>query len=160
MRGAANRVNPTSTAIKRTEEGKRLQVEKFAVEESEKADSEESETEAPKTGAIATGDVQEPKAGDELTDILPDAVTGPKPKPRRSPEEESAYAAVRMLIPDFKWDKDRPVPERAKAAVKHIEDPQFVKGILAVETEIGREEIKKALAIELEKRKKAKQKAE
>jgi hypothetical protein len=64
--------------------------------------------------------------------------------------------AVKMLIPDFEWNKDRQVKERVAAALKHIKNPQYIKGILAVETELAREEIKKALAVELEKRAKAK----
>ncbi|GAG34793.1 unnamed protein product [marine sediment metagenome] len=83
------------------------------------------------------------------------------PEVHRRPENDPAYTAVKMLIPEFEWNKDRPVKERVAAAIKHIENPMYVKGILAVETTLAKEEIKKALAAELgnRKAKKGKKKA-
>jgi hypothetical protein len=40
-------------------------------------------------------------------------------------------------------------------ALKRVKEPMFVKGVLAVETELVREEIKKGLAALLDKKKKA-----
>lgn len=151
----ANDRNTSSTAIQHAEQGKQLRVERFTVDEEVVGNVSEG---AP-AKAVATGDVQEAQAGDELTDILPDAVEGPKPQVYRRPEEDPAYAAVKMLIPDFAWDKDRPVKVKVEAALKHIENPQYIKGILAVESEVVREQLKKAIAAELERRQKAKKKA-
>lgn len=147
----ASDANTSSSAIQRAEQGKQLRVEKFETDEN--VVGHVSEGAAAKT--VATGDVQETTAGDSLEEVLPNAATGPKPEVHRRPEEDPAYQAVKMLIPDFKWDKDRPVKERVAEALKHIKNPQYIKGILAVETELAREEIKKALAKELEKIKKA-----
>lgn len=148
--------NTSSTAIQRAQEGKQLKVEKFAVEQDEQVQG----TIVGQATMVATGDVQETQVGENLTDILPDAATSPeparKPEVHRRPEEDPAYMAVKMLIPEFEWNKDRQVKERVASAMKHIENPQYIKGILAVETEHAREEIKKALAAELGKRKKAK----
>jgi hypothetical protein len=148
----ANERNTSSTSIQRAQEGKRLPIEKFETDEKVVGNVSDG---AP-ARAVATGDVQEAKTGDELTDILPDAATSPTPEVHRRPEDDPAYMAVKMLIPDFEWNKDRQVKERVAAALKHIKNPQYIKGILAVETELAREEIKKALAVELEKRAKAK----
>ena len=149
--------NTSSTAIQRTQEGKQLKVEKFTVERDEQVQGKVVGQ------ATATGDVQETQVGDTLTDILPDAATGPMPRKAPEvhlrPEEDPAYKAIKMLIPGFEWNKDRKIGERVAGAMKHIQNPQYIKGILAVETELAREEIKKALAIELEKRKKAKKTA-
>lgn len=143
----ANERNTSSTAISHTEQGRSLKVEKFQVE----AD----ETEAK---GVATGDVQEVRTGDDLEDLLPDAAKGPAPKVYKRPEEDPAYAAVRMMIPNFEWNKDRKVEERVADALKHYKDPNYIKGILAVETEVAREAIKKALAEFLAKQKKKAQK--
>jgi hypothetical protein len=143
--------NTSADAIQRTAEGKRPKVEKYAV-----AADQTDASEMPKQASVATtGDVQEVRAGDTLEELLPDAAR-PQPEVHRRPENDPAYEAVRMLIPDFEWDKDRPVKERVAAALKHVKNPMFVKGILAVETDLAREEIKKALAELLEKSKKAK----
>lgn len=147
--------NTSSTSIQRAQEGKRLPVEKF--ESDERIVGNVSE--GAKATAVATGDVQEAKTGDELTDILPDAATSPIPEIHRRPEKDPAYMAVKMLIPEFEWNKDRPLKERVADALKHIKNPQYLKGILAVETELAREEIKKALAAALAKRRKAKKKS-
>lgn len=140
--------NTSSTAIQRTQEGKQLKIEKY------ETDDEVVGTVSGAPKAVATGDVQEVKAGDELTDVLPDAAVTPTPEVHRRPEEDPAYTAVKMMLPDFEWDKDRPVKERVAGALKHVENPMYVKGILAVETQLAREEIKKALAAELASRSK------
>jgi len=142
--------NTSSTAIQRTQEGKQMRVQKY------ESDDEVVGTvsNAPKGAAVATGDVQEAASGEELTDLLPDAAVTPTPEVHRRPEQDPAYAAVKMMVPDFEWNKDRKVSERVAAAMKHIENPLYLKGILAVETELAREEIKKALAVELKNRSK------
>jgi hypothetical protein len=139
--------NTSPDAIQRTAEGKRLKIEKYESEEVEEVE------EAPKA-PVATGDVQEARAGDSLEELLPDAAK-PEPEVYRRPEDDPAYTAVRMLIPDFEWNKDRPVKERVADALKRVKEPMFVKGVLAVETELVREEIKKGLAALLDKKKKA-----
>lgn len=140
--------NTSAQAIQRTAEGTRVKVEKFET----KADEQENSGEDGKAEVKATGDVQEARSGDSLEELLPDAAK-PEPEVHRRPEDDPAYAAVRMLIPDFEWNKDRPVKERVAEALKHVKNPTFVKGILAVETEFAREEIKKALAEMLKKKK-------
>lgn len=149
----ANDANTSSSAIQRAQDGKRLKVERL---ETDDVVVGSVGGDPGKPGVVATGDVQEATAGDELTDVLPDAVTPPAPEVHRRPEDDPAYAAVKMMIPDFEWDKDRKVSERVAAALKHFENPMYVKGILAVETAVGREEIKKALGEELDRRQKAK----
>jgi len=134
--------NTSASAIQRTAEGGRPKVEKYAVERED----------APVVVAKATGDVQEVRAGDTLEELLPDAAK-PAAEVYRRPENDPAYEAIRMLIPDFKWNKDRPVKERVADALKKVKEPMYVKGILAVETELAREEIKKGLSALLEKTK-------
>lgn len=128
----ATDANTSTTAIQRAEQGRQLPVEHYTSEKK----------------AVATGDVEEAQAGDELPDILPDAVTPPKPAPKvyERPEDSPAYQAVKALIPDFEWDMDRPVKERVKHAMKFVKKPQYLKGILAVETDLAKEDIKKELA--------------
>jgi len=152
----ANDSNTSSTAIQRAQEGKQLRIEKFESDENVvgtvgKAAKTAEETRKART-AVATGDVEEATFGDELTDVLPDAAVGPGPEVHRRPEDDPAYAAVKMLVPDFEWNKDRKVEVRVAAAMKHIENPLYIKGILAVETNHARSEIKKALALALEER--------
>ena len=149
--------NTSSTAIQRTQEGKRMRVERYEADDQVVGTVSEGTT----AKAVATGDVQEARTGDDLTDVLPDAAVGPVPEVHRRPEDDPAYAAVKMMIPEFEWNKDRKVSERVTAAMKHIKNPLYIKGILAVETKLACEEIKKALAVELGKRskKKAKKKA-
>lgn len=142
----ANPENTSTTAIQRTAEGRQPKIEKFAVS------SEQNEVQP-----VATGDVQEPIVGEGLEDILPEAATPAavrKPEVHRRPEDDPAYAAVKLLIPNFEWNKDRPVKERVADALKRYQEPLYVKGILAVETEHTREEIKKGLAKLLKKTKK------
>lgn len=116
-------------AIERTEQGHPVRIEKFA---------------SRSTGATATGDVQEARFGDELEDLLPDAVS--PPEVYRPEAEDPAFAAVRMMVPDFAWNRDRPVKEKVAEALKHVKNPLYVKGILAVESNLVREEIKAALS--------------
>lgn len=151
----ASDANTSSTAIHRAAGGKELKVERYVSDEVVVGNVSDG---AP-ARAVATGDVQEARAGDTLQDVLPDAVTTPVPEVYRRPETDPAYEAVKMMIPDFEWDKDRPVKVKVAAAIKHIKNPMYVKGILAVESNVVREEIKKALAAELKKRAKAKKKA-
>lgn len=151
----ANDANTSSSAIQRAEQGKQLKVERFETDEQVVGNVSEGAS----VKVASTGDVDEATSGDTLEEVLPNATTGPKPEVHRRPEEDPAYQAVKMLMPDFEWNKDRPIKERVAAALKHIENPQFIKGVLAVETELAREEIKKALAAELEKRAKAKKEA-
>lgn len=146
----ADATNTSPDAIQRAQEGHHVRIEKFEVEDDGKG----------KSRAVATGDVQETMVGDELEELLPDAAQGPKPVVHRRPEEDPAYAAVKALIPNFEWNKDRPVKERVAEALKHYKDPQYLKGILAVETEVAKEAIKKALAELLAKKKKAAKKAQ
>lgn len=143
--------NTSSTAIQRTEEGKRVQIEKFEVEGDEEV---VGDAENPEPRTVATGDVEEARGGDELEELLPDAAQGPRPEVHRRPEDDPAYDAVKMMIPGFEWDKDRPVKERVADALKRVKEPMYVKGILAVETEVAREEIKKGLADLLAKQRK------
>jgi len=149
----ASDANTSSTAIERAAGGKRLRVEKY--EEDGVVVGNVSQG-APVT-VVATGDVQEAQSGETLQDVLPDAVSSPVPEVHRRPEHDPAYEAVKMLIPDFNWDKDRPVKVRVAAALKYLtKDPQYLKGILAVETNLAREDIKKAMAAALKKRAEAK----
>lgn len=135
--------NTSSTAIERTAGGKTLKVEHYA-------------SENPEPTAVATGDVQEARAGDELEDLLPEAAK--TPEVHRRPEEDPKYEAVRVMIPDFEWNKDRPAKERVADALKQIKNPMYVKGILAVETETVGGMIKEALAKALSKSKKGSKK--
>jgi len=59
------------------------------------------------------------------------------------------------MLPDFQWNRDRQAKERVADALKHIKNPMYVKGILAVETETVRGMIKEALSKALAKAKKA-----
>jgi len=158
MSFVASDANTSSTAIDNTAKGKRLRVERYEVDETVVGNV----SEGAEATAVATGDVQEATAGDTLAEVLPDAAQGPKPEVYRRPEDDPAYKAIQMMIPDFKWDRDRPLGVKKEAILKHIENPQYVKGILAVESEIAKTELKKAIAAELQRRKKAKlsQKAE
>jgi hypothetical protein len=149
----ASDANTSSTAIERAAGGKRLRVEKYE----DDGEVVGNVSEGAPTTVVATGDVQEAQSGDSLQDVLPDAVSPPEPEVHRRPETDPAYEAVKMLIPDFEWDKDRPVKVRVAAALKYLEkDPQYLKGILAVETNLAREDIKKAMAEALKKRAEAK----
>ena len=134
----ASDANTNSSAIERTEQGKQLDIERLGPP-------------APKPGEkppgpIATGDVQEARSGETLDELLPDAATTPAPKVYLRPEDDPAYKAIKMLIPDFEWNKDRRWQDRVEGAMKYLKKPQYLKGILAVETETVREEIKKRLA--------------
>lgn len=131
----ASDANTNSAAIDRAEKGKQLDIERLA-----------------KPQAVATGDVQEARSGEELDELLPDAASSPAPKVYLRPEDDPAYQAIKMLIPDFTWDKDRRWQDRVEDAMKFIKKPQYLKGILAVETETVREEIKKRLAEVLQSR--------
>jgi hypothetical protein len=142
--------NTSPDAIQRTAKGRRPKVERYEVE-SDQGDASEGPG---KAKVVATGDVQEARTGDTLEELLPDAAT-PAPEVHRRPEEDPAYAAVRMFVPDFEWNKDRPMKERVAEALKHVKNPLFVKGILAVETAFTREEIKKGLASLLERAQRA-----
>jgi hypothetical protein len=128
----ATDANTNSTAVERVAQGKTLKVEHF---------------DAPPK-AEATGDVQEARSGEELDEILPEAVTPPKPEKKTylPADQDPAYKAVQALIPDFKWDKDRRWQDRVEDAMKHVENPPYLKGIIAVETETVGQEIKKRLA--------------
>jgi hypothetical protein len=139
----ADERNTTASAIERAEGGHQVRIEKFEI------DGDEDDKPRP----IATGDVQEARTADELEDLLPDAVQGPKPTVHRRPEDDRAYAAVKEMLPDFEWNKDRPVKERVVEALKHYKTPMYLRGILAVETEIARDAIKKGLAELLAKQK-------
>lgn len=149
----ADSTNTSASAIQRTAEGGRPKVEKYDVAPDQVPANEETKAEV-----VATGDVQEVRAGDTLEELLPDAAK-PEPEVHRRPEEDPAYEAVRMLIPDFEWNKDRPVKERVADALTRVKEPLYVKGILAVETNYAREEIKKGLAALLEKKGKKKGKS-
>lgn len=128
--------NTSASAVARAQEGRPLQIEKIA------------------SKAVATGDVQEVRTGEELTDLLPDAATSPPLSTPKAPDAaEAAYAAVRIMLPDFQWNRDRPTKERVADALKQYKNPMFVKGVLHVETELVREEIKKGLAELLKKNK-------
>ena len=145
----ADGVNTSPSAIQRTAEGGRAKVEKYATDQ----DHEEVRSADPVT-AKATGDVEEARSGDNLEDLLPNAAKTPEVYKR--PDEDPAYAAVKMMIPDFEWNKDLPVKDRVSNAIKHLDNPMYLKGILAVESEIGREEIKTGIAKALAKKKKPK----
>jgi hypothetical protein len=132
----ADERNTSASAIVRAQEGRQVRIEKFEIDGDEDA--------GPR--AVATGDVQEARSAEDLEELLPDAAQGPKPVVHRRPEEDPAYAAVKVLIPEFEWNKDRQVKERVADALTHYKTPMYLKGILAVETEIAREAIKKGLA--------------
>lgn len=134
----AKQVASTSASqIDNIAKGKELKIEKYEV------DAGEVRTAATST-AVATGDVQEVQTGEELTDILPDAATPPAPEPKVyiHQDEDPAFAAVKMLIPNFEWNKERRWQDRVEDAMKFAKKPQYMKGILAVETEIVRDKIK------------------
>lgn len=133
----ATDANTSEASILRAQEGTMLKVERVA-------------TRTP----VATGDVQEARGGDELTDLLPDAVTPPEvavATPVAAPAEDPTLATIKLLIPDFEWNRDRPLKERVTDALSRFKNAQYVKAILAVETEIARDEIKKGLAALLKK---------
>jgi len=136
--------NASASQIDNIAKGKTLKVEKYEVVE---GDAPQVRTAATDT-AVATGDVQEVQTGEELTDILPDAATPPAPEPKVyiHQDEDPAYAAVKMLIPNFEWNKERRWQDRVEDAMKFVKKPQYMKGILAVETEIVRDKIKVRLA--------------
>jgi hypothetical protein len=138
----AKQVASTSASqIDNIAKGKTLKVEKV--------DHEPLRPATTKTAsAVATGDVQEVQAGEELTDLLPDAATPPAPEAKVYVHQDidPAYAAIKMLIPDFKWNKERRWQDRVEDAMKFVKKPQYMKGILAVETEIVRDKIKERLA--------------
>jgi hypothetical protein len=128
----ATDANTNSTAVERVAQGKTLKVEHFERE----------------AKATATGDVQEARSGEDLDELLPEAATPPAPEKKTylPPEEDPAYKAVQALIPDFKWNKDRRWQDRVEDAMKHVENPPYLKGIIAVETDTVSQEIKKRLA--------------
>jgi hypothetical protein len=78
------------------------------------------------TSGGATGDVQEMIAGDDLTDLLPDAVVaGAPPKPKAAKSDSNG----------FSWDKGLHWTKRVKLAIESYGDqPDAIKKILAVET--------------------------
>jgi len=133
--------NTSASQIDNIAKGKTLKVEKYEVEVATDTRVRTAAT------AVATGDVQEVRTGEELTDILPDAATPPAPVPKVyiHQDEDPAFAAVKMLIPNFKWNKERRWQDRVEDAMKHARNPQYMKGILAVETEIVRDKIKERL---------------
>jgi hypothetical protein len=111
---------------------------------------------------IATGDVQEVKTGDSLEEVLPDAATGPTPKSPHAystSELDLKYEAIKAVMPEFEWNREKPVSERVQAALKHIRNRQIINAILSVETPVAKEEIKAAIAKELEKAKEPVKKA-
>lgn len=144
----ATDANTNSSAITRTEQGKQLNVEHY-------------DSPGTKVASIATGDVEEAQVGDELSDILPNAVTPPKPEPRvySRPEDNPAYKTIKFLIPEFEWNMDRPIKERVKDAMKFVKNPQYLKGILAIETDLAKDAIKQALATVLKEKQAAAEKA-
>lgn len=83
-------------------------------------------------------------AGYDLADVLPEAAVAPRSAPAATNTTDAILATVRTMIPDFAWDRDRPVTERVKEAVR-VKDPLRLRGILAVETPIAREAIEKAI---------------
>ena len=133
----ATDANTSSTAVERVAQGRTLKVEHF---------------DAP--NKVATGDVQEARTGESLEEILPDAASSSTPpaKVYLSPEDDPAYKAVREMIPDFEWDKERRWQDRVEDAMKHVENPPYLKGVIAVETETVAGEIKKRLASYLTKK--------
>jgi hypothetical protein len=136
--------NTSAGAIERAEGGKQLKVEHY-------------EQPTTKVASVTTGDVDEAREGESLEEILPDAATPPKPAPKvyLRPEDNPAYQAVKLLIPDFEWNMDRPVSQRVAEAMKYVKKPQFMKGIIAVETDLAKSEIKAKLAEVLKVRKAA-----
>lgn len=112
--------DPTNTrpdVIRRTEEGRASNIERFMVRE-----------------------------GETLEDILPEAAVSPKiPVEVENPDEEKLQM-IRMLIPEFKWDKDRPTRVRVQEALKYLKKPEYMRAILMYETETCATEIKKEMA--------------
>jgi len=144
-RFVADDSNTSSSAIERTQEGAQLRVEKFPVHAEEQEAGVVAKI-ARTRGGVATGDVQEAISGDDLPEILPDAATGPAPRSEMPPEVKAAYDVVRAVLPDFEWNRDRPLKQRIEDAMKHADNDPFFRGILAVETDLARAEIKKRLA--------------
>lgn len=137
----------------------------------------------PKAIVTASGDVEEAIVGDDLQELLPNAISSQVPKPGPAGEgdqphltaEEKAEAAkaarkaslaastpnisaevaedapltpsdlallnakisgIRALIPNFEWDMTVQWRRRAKMAVEqHGDDPSYMNGIMAIETD-------------------------
>jgi len=77
-----------------------------------------------------TGDVSESRSGDELTDLLPDAIVASPPKPKKSnPDDEVAEIVAG-------WDKQRQWKKRVNEAVEFYADwPAALDAICAIESE-------------------------
>jgi len=83
-----------------------------------------------------------------LAQVAADAAAS-KPAP---PEDEvpsdvdAKLAIIRMSIPDFEWDLEAQWRARVKTAIeKYRDDPLYLNGILAVETDTVKKYIKQAL---------------
>jgi len=126
----------------------------------ERAAARRAQADASVASVVATGDVEEAMAGDDLIDLLPDAVSTGTPDPGEAGEgddphltaEEKASAsnpaieAIRAFVPDFDWDLSRPWKSRVSDAVKnHGDDPMWLKGILSVESDSVKKHIQAAL---------------
>lgn len=96
---------------------------------------------------VGTGDVEEPRSGDTLDELLPNAATPPKPVSRAIPpmDKDPAYLAAKALIPDFAWDRDRPSMTRVAEAVSLRNNEQLFAAIQSVETDYVRAEIQKRI---------------
>jgi hypothetical protein len=85
---------------------------------------------------IATGDVEEAKVGTELEELLPDASSSKKPKPKPTGRSK----------PDFAWDQTRQWKVRLKEALQLAStDPAKFRHVLSVETTKMKHHIRKGL---------------
>lgn len=114
----ADPTNTSASAIDRAQGGSTLKVERFEVA----------------------------REGSSLEEIMPDAASSGTPQVEKKNPDEEKLQMIRMLIPDFKWDKDRPTMARVKEALKFVKKPEYMRAILMYETETAASEIKKAMA--------------
>ena len=83
----------------------------------------------------ATGDATEATVGDDLTDLLPDAVSTGKPEPTQTGPSAD----------NFEWSTKGQWKARVKTALQHADNPDVMRKILAAETPAVRGHIEKAL---------------
>jgi len=115
---------------------------------------------ASEAAVTTTGDVEEAHVGENLEDLLPDAVSTGTPDPGEAgegddphltPEEKAEAAdpkieAIRAFVPDFDWDLQRPWKHRVSDAVENYADNDpWIRGILAVESDSVKKHIQAAL---------------
>lgn len=94
---------------------------------------------------VATGDVEEAIEGNDLEDLLPNAVSTGRPEP--TSQSSDSLALIQQFIPGFDWDLSVQWRQRGKiAAEKYGHIPVVLNYILSVETDAVKRDIEKRLA--------------